>query len=338
MSQDANVFGLNYGRLSAGAHSTFHQLAFEAALPDSKACIRRVVMWSNGSGLPPKPIHEVQSHFDALLSALSIPMGLSAELKLRRLRSLSTEALVRAVSAVPENAFRSVTDGAFVRQSLFSELQAGSLGRTLRRRGVELVLGDVRDEFNSYRLVSPPSSYGSLVARLAVEYPEHKAEKLARIYCPNGELPKWAGGSWQNVFGRIYADFQVHVTERGLVAALASTLPASSVHRYRIEWRALCTDRVMKPEMGVAHGSDLDIWWFGNGKELLAGEKQLVSDFLAPWSWFLKGESTDWGTKAVDEVRMIGPSGTRVDIKADEHWNGCLKIWNAIFGIGESRI
>lgn len=285
----------------------------------------------------PKPIHEVKSHFDALLSALSIPMTLPAEDKLERLRSVSTEALVQAVSVVPENAFRSVTDGAFVRHSLFAELHAGSLGRTMRRRGVEIVIGDARDEFNSYRLVSPPSSYDSLVSRLAVEYSKHKAEKLARIYCVDRKLPEWAG-SWQDVFGRVYADFQVHVTERGLVATLASTLPLSSVHRYRIEWRAQCTDLVMKPQMEVAHGSDLEIWWFGNGKQLLAGEKQLVSDFLEPWSRFLKGESADWGTKSIDEVRMIGPSGTRVDIRTDEHWDRCLKIWTAIFGIGESKL
>jgi len=73
------------------------------------------------------------------------------------------------------------------------------------------------------------------------------AEKLARLYCPGHNVP--TGSNWTETFGRIYADMQDHVMERGLLAALATSSPLSSTYRYRINWRAKCAFN------GVFHGS-----------------------------------------------------------------------------------
>ena len=327
-------FGGDPGRitiagLSAGAYSCFHQLAYEVGMPDGDACIRQVVMWSNGCGLPPKPIEEVKSHVDALLGALHIPSAPSAAEKLAKLKELSWEEIVRAVECVPENAFRAVTDGAFVRASLFAELRDGRFGAALRRRGVRLVIGEVRDEVTEYRERSPPASFDALVRRLAVEYPEAAAARLGRIYCPDGGLPAGCP-TWQDLFGRVYADMQVYVSERGFLSSVASALPLSSIARYRVEWRAKCIDEIAEPEKGVTHGTDLVIWLFGNMFKLWPEEKGLARAFVEPWTRFLTGKDFDWGTKSVSDFRTITENGT-ISTAKDVRWEECLGIWDSIF-------
>ena len=315
--------------LSAGAYSCFHQLAYEVGLPDNEACIRQVVMWSNGCGLPPKPVDEVRAHVDALLAALHVPATLGAAAKMAALRARPWPELVRAVERLTENAFRAVTDGAFVRASLFAELRDGRFGATLRRRGVRLAIGEVRDEVTEYRERSPPSSYGGLVRRLAVEYPEEAAERLGRIYGPTGGLP--AGfPTWQDLFGKVYADMQVYVSERGLLASVTPALPLSNIARYRIEWRAKCVDEIAGPEKGVTHGSDLVIWLFGNALKLSPKERELAQAFLEPWARFLKGHEFDWGTKSIAELRTVTSDGS-VGVESDARWEECLGIWDSLF-------
>ena len=321
--------------LSAGAYSTFHQLAYEVGLPDDAACIRRVVMWSNGCGLPPKPVAEVQTAVDKLLAELLISADLDPQTKLEKLRAEPWEEIVCAVAALPENSFRAVTDGAFVRASLFEELRLGTFAETLRRRGVKIVTGEVRDEINEYREVSPPSSHDGLVTRLAIEYPEVIAKEMGKTYCPNGTLPP-DYETWQDLFGKVYSDMQVYVSERGFLSMIAPSLPLSSISRYRIEWRAKCVDDSMPPEKGVSHGSDLEIWFFGDGAVLLPKEKELVRNFLDPWKQFLNGQGFDWGTKSIEDFRMIAEDGHNVSIEKDKRWGECIQIWKSILQMDDT--
>jgi len=322
-----NKKNITVGGLSAGAYSTFHQLAYELGLPDDQAIIRRVVLFSNGAGLPPKPLHEVQSHFDMLLTALDIPKEVDAKSKLEMLRALPVEELTKATAKLPENSFRAVNDGQWVRHSLFQEIEDGRFARTMLRRGIKIMIGDLPDENNVYELVQPPSSYDSLVQRLSVEYPEAAAKKIAKIYCPGGALPD--GSTWLETFGHIYADMQVHVTERGLLAALARTLPLSSILRYRINWRAECVSKFMPVEMGVAHGCDLTVWFYGNGHGLLPQEQNLMRKFLEPFGAFLSGEERDYGTGGIEEVRVILPDMS-IRIIKDSDWHRCQEIWHGL--------
>ena len=330
-----NKKNITVGGLSAGAYSTFHQLAYELGLSDDQAIIRRVVLFSNGAGLPPKPLHEVQSHFDMLLSALEIPKEMDTKSKLQKLRTLSVAELTRATAKLPENSFRAVNDGQWVRHSLFQEIEDGRFAHTMLRRGIKIMIGDLPDENNVYKRVQPPSSYASLIQRLSVEYPDAAAKKLAKIYCPNGGLP--AGSTWQETFGHIYADMQVHVTERGLLAALARTLPLSSIYRYRIEWRAECVKKFMPVEMGMAHGCDLVVWFYGNGYGLLPQERKLIGKFLEPFGAFLRGEEREFGTGTIEEVRAILPDMS-IRIVRDEDWRRCQDIWQGLRLVRLSRL
>lgn len=322
-----NQHNITVGGLSAGAYSTFHQLSYELALPDDQAIIRRVVLFSNGAGLPPKPLHEVQSHFDMLLAMLGIPQTIDAKSKIARLRALPFEDLVRATSKLPENSFRAVNDGQWVRHSLFEEIKDGRFAKAMLRRGIKILIGDLPDENNVYKMVQPPSSYDGLVRRLSVEYPESACRKMAKLYCPTGAPPE--GSNWTEIFGHIYADMQVHVTERGLLAALAKTLPLSSILRYRINWRTQSVDKIAPPSMGVCHGSDLTIWFYGNGLGLLSDEQYIVRKFLAPFAAFLRGAEHEYGTGTIEEVRAI-QSDMSIAVVKDKDWARCQDIWRSL--------
>lgn len=337
-----NPANITVAGLSAGAYSTFHQLAYSFSLPQDRALIRRVLMWSNGCGLQPKSIAEVQIHFDTLIEVLGIPKNLSGKEKLVRLRSTPWQQLAQAVDKVPVNAFRAVTDGAFVRRSLFAELHSGAFAQKLRERGIKVMAGDVKDEFNSYRVVSPPTSYQGLIQRLAVEYPEESSERLARLYCPHGQLPV-GYKSWQDIFGRIYADTQVHVTQRGFISSLEPISPSKQLFRYRIERRAKCLDQIMSPEMGVAHGSDFCFWFWGHcfnmKADLTKEEAKLARALLEPLASYVGGEDEiEWGTQVVNGARKIGQYSDTVETARDPLWEPSLKIWRALHGFGEAKL
>lgn len=330
-----NPNNVTLGGMSAGAYSVIHQLAYELALPDGQAFISRVVLWSNGPGVQPKKLPEVQEQFDELVAMLDIPQELPAKDKLARLRALSSSQLVSAIGRMKQNSFRTITDGHFVRHSLFREIADGRFAKAMLKRGIKVMIGDLPDEANVYKKVNPPSSYQTLVDRLGAEYPRSTSKALARLYCPR-KAPL-EGGNWQETFGRIYTDIQVYVTARGFIAALAKTLPLEYIYRYRIIHRLRCVDRIFPREMGVTHSSDLTIWFYGNGAELTASEQTLLKEYLKPFGEFLRGEQVAWGTQSIRETRTI-TSDQRIEIIVDEDWERCQCVWDALQSFRASRL
>ena len=333
-----NKDNIALGGLSAGAHSTFHQLSYELGLPDSEAFIKRVVMYSNGTAFQPKTVAENQGLFDALLTTLGFPLSLSSSEKVSRLRSLPSTVLVSATEKMVQNQFRATTDGAFVKETLFQDLRSGRYAETMARRGIKVLLGDVKDEPSAYKQEYPPSSYDSMRLRLGADYTSAAVDALTAIYLPNGAPP--TGQSWQDVFGQVYADVQVYVTQRGFIFELAKHLPKDSIFRYRIEWRARCVDLLYPPEMGVTHASDMPIWFFGNGwpEGLGLEEKEeiMIQEWLGPFWKFLKGEDGDlgWGTKGLEDVRCIRGDMT-IGVKRDGDWERGLEIWEKLKVVDE---
>ena len=322
-----NKYNITIGGMSAGAHSAIYQLAFELSLPDSLAFIRRVVLWSNGPGVQPKSLGEAQDQFEELFKILGIPRKLEAKDKLAKLREIPADHLLGAVGEMKLNSFRAVTDGVFVRETLFQEIEDGRFARKMLERGILVMIGDLPDEATLYRLIKPPSSYEGLIDRLSIEYPRASCRILGRIYCPN-RLPI-AGSTWQDTFGLIYTDIQIYVTARGFIAALARNFPLDSIYRYRMNWRAKCVDQIYPKKMGVTHASDLTIWFYGNGASLLPAEKASVKLFLGPFAAFLRGEKCAWGTESIRDVRSLAPDGS-IKIVEDKDWDRSLKIWNTL--------
>ena len=87
----------------------------------------------------------------------------------------------------------------------------------------------------------------------------------------------------------------------------------------------------MDPELGVTHGTDMAIWFFGNGLPLFEKEKELTRRFLEPWAKFLNGDEFVWGTQGIDEFRKITADGKDIAIEKDTRWDESLRIWSSIF-------
>ena len=330
-----NENNITLGGLSAGAHSVFHQLSYELGLPEDQSIIRRVVMYSNGPGVQPKSLLEAQEQFDELLALLGNHNELTGKEKLTRLKAVPWTELIAASGKMTKNSFRAVTDGGFIRRTLFQEIQDGRFATAMAQREMKILIGDLPDELSIYRLENPPSSYAGLVERLHVEYPLAATKALMKIYCPAKALP--SGQSWQDLFGRIYADVQVHVTERGFIAALTPTLPLSHIYRYRINWRPKCVDLIYPKDWGIAHGSDLAIWFYGSGANLTPGERILIQQFLKPFAAYLKGEEPSWGTQSIRQAKAILQDGS-LGFVEDGDWDTCLRVWNRLQNPNSSRL
>lgn len=291
-------------------------------------------MLSNGPGVQPKSEFDAQAQFDALLSALKIPQNKSVSDKLAQLRRIPSRELINASLETQYHQYRPWHDGQFVANTLFLDIDNGTFARRMLERNVRLINGECRDEHFLYGTwFTPQNSLKSLRQRLEVEYPQQDCDALIKLYYQDGKLPPDCK-DWQDAFGRIYADMQVHMLERGFMNALAQGGAGHLVYRYRIEYRVKCVP--LPPEWGVTHSSDLSMWLWGNGARLEEEEKQIVRAALVePLVDFVNGSDhpVRWGTsrESLQQVRRLRPDG-RVDIWYDDGdlWHKGVKVWNAL--------
>jgi carboxylesterase type B len=314
-----NKDNITVGGLSAGSYATFHQLAHDIDLNSKRQIIRRVIQWSNGCGVQPKQICEAQRQFDDLVFVLGIPRSLSGNQKLEILRSKTADELVVAWEKLSQVWVRPVL-GDFMSDNLFQSLYNGSFGRRMKELGIQTLIGDLTQEWHVYKMTYPPDSYDGLVDRLSWDYPRHIAEAVCEPYNSSGQR------DWREIFGKLYADMQIHSTMRGFLQCISPGVPLNHIHRYRIDWRAQCIDKRLPPEVGATHATDLAIWFFGNGDSLKGTEKELVKEWLHPVGEFLRGEKVNWGTKSLREVRYLTSDG-RIEIRGDEVWDEKMPLW-----------
>jgi carboxylesterase type B len=336
---DGDSSNITIGGYSAGAHSTFHQLAYDLSVPDSKSIVRRALMLSNGPGMQPKTLDEAQTQFEELLGALHIPLDLPAAEKITRIRSLDAKILIKSSTDLKYHQFRAVTDGSFVRHGLFNEIDTGGFARQMVRKGIKLIIGECSDEHFVYGTWRPPTdSFDSLFRRLQADYSLSACEALANYYYPDRKLPKGCA-NWQDAFGRIYADVQIHHLERGMVGALVRHGAGDLIYRYRTEWRAQCCDKGWPKEWGVTHGTDMtSIWFWGNGEQLSKREKKMVkSAFHDNFAKFLKGEDMEWGTQHPLHIRRMTPDGSVV-CEEDPHMEEGVRVWNVLKKVGATGV
>ena len=325
-----NPSNITVGGYSAGAHSAFHQVAYDLGVPENKAVVKRAMLLSNGPGMQPKSLDETQTQFNEFLRALNIPLDLAPAAKLARLRALDTKTLIKASTSIDLHQFRAVTDGTFVRHDLLAELDNGTFTARMKRRGLKLLMGECANEHFLYGTWRPPApGPAALHRRLSADYAQAACDALMAHYFPSGRLPA-RFVSWRAAFGHVYADVQIHALERGLARAFARNGAADLLYRYRIEWRAACIDGALPREYGATHTSDLAIWFWGNGQGLGVDEKRVVEEaFLEPLSRFLKGEEVSWGTVGAGQIRTLKGDG-RVVVEEDEGLEEGLGLWDAL--------
>lgn len=326
-----NPNNITVGGYSAGSYSTFHQLAHDLFLPKESSIIKRAIMWSNGPGVQPKFIPEHQQQFKEVLGALNIPFDLPSSQKLACLRSVPADRLVAIQDSLAKSEFRPISDGAFIDKDLFQKINDGSFGRRMKDRGVKLINGECRDEHFLYgQWRKPSNSREAVFYRLAADYPEAVVEKIMPIYCPGSALPPWAK-DWQDAFGKIYADMQVHCLERGFADKLTKggLIVGKHLLRYRIDWRAECVE--LPKSWHVTHSSDMPIWFWGMGmgEGLTDEEKLKLKDVNSFFARFVKGDNVEWIVKGPQMMHRLTDRGT-MDMWKDERWADGLAIWSAV--------
>ncbi|KAF1957205.1 paraben-hydrolyzing esterase precursor [Byssothecium circinans] len=329
---------ITIGGYSAGSHSTFQQLAFDLGQPDEKAIVRRALMFSNGPGMQPKSLDEAQLQFDELVTMLEIPSDMTAAEKLSVLRTMTPKLLLDAIAKMKYHQFRGVTDGHFIRPGLLNELDSGAFAAVMKRRNIKLMMGECRDEhfvYGTWR--TPENSYNSVLRRLRADYPLEACTALIHYYFPRREHGH-RYKNWQDAFGHIYADIQIHHLERGMANALVNHGAGDLLYRYRVEWRAQCCDKHYPVEWGVTHGTDaLGIWFWGGGERLSNREKELVrTAFHDLFARFVKGERVDWGTAHALQLRTMKPDGSVV-VEEDRWLVEGVKVWNILKSVGEEK-
>ncbi|KAK0252108.1 hypothetical protein LTS09_012902 [Friedmanniomyces endolithicus] len=330
-----DVNNITVGGYSAGSHSTFQQLAHELYyVPDDKAVIKRAIMWSNSPGVQPRTVIEHQKQFDEYLTKLKIPLNIPAEEKLKRLRALSATQLVDVQDSMVISEFRATSEGAFIPKDVIANINSGDFARRMQKRGIKLMNGECREEHNSYRSWrTPTSSYEAVYTRLCADYPESAVTKLMDHTCgPNHSLPV-AQGDWQDLFGRLYANMQVHCLERGFCNALVKggMVPGKDLLRYRFDWRAGCVQ--IPKEWGVTHATDMAIWFWGEGmgEGITEGEGVVLKPWNEAFATFVHGGEVHWPTTTVKEMVRLRDDG-KTDVWTDDRWDEGLEVWNLVNG------
>ncbi|KAJ4295623.1 hypothetical protein N0V90_007636 [Kalmusia sp. IMI 367209] len=291
-------------------------------------------MFSNGPGMQPKSLEDAQDQFSELCDALELSVKMSAKEKLAVLRALEPEALIDASQKIKHHQFRGVTDNAFIRDGLFEQLDSGVLASRMKQRSVKLIMGECRDEHFVYGEWHPPKdTYEGVFERLQADYPLAACEALMGLYFPERSLPT-TYNSWQDAFGHIYADMQIHHLERGMASALVSHGAGDLLYRYRMEWRAQCCDKIYPRKWSVTHGTDMAIWFWGNGERLSKKEKILVKKaFHDQFASFLKSDDVQWGTEHPLQLRALKPDGT-IAIEDDPWLAHGVKVWDILKNVG----
>jgi carboxylesterase type B len=343
-----NPNNITVGGLSAGSYSAFLQLYYDTYLPDSQRIIKRAYLWSNAIAIQPNSAASpfVTEQFDSLCSANSVPATLPESEKLSLLRQRPASSLITSLSKLKYHTFRAVTDGFFIPTTFLSSLHDGSFTTLLAEHTVSIILGEVSNEANLYALVIPPTEYSDLLVQLRNYYPDSVVKAMLKTY-PIPEKSCTNSKAWVDIFSRMVADGQVHASIRGLTHQLLhppkgpgiKTLPISSVHRYRIDWRAKPLDEWIQPALGVCHAADIPIWWVSGFRAGYTQEdKEAVLKFLEPFGDFFYGEEVNWGgTGRADEVRLLSKEGNVVEGWRDLDWERGLGFWNVLWEAQRGR-
>ncbi|KAJ6201945.1 carboxylesterase [Bipolaris maydis] len=330
-----NPHNITVGGYSAGAYSTFHQLAHELyQVPAGDQIIKRVIMLSNGPGVRPKTLQEHQVQFEELLCKLDIPANISDAKKLALLRAIPYQQLVDAQKTMVISEFKPMADGKFYPQNLFTNINSGDFARRMKNRGIKLFSGECRDEHTIYRVWrTPEDSLNSLRVRFCAEYPAGVVDDILNHYCGSeGKLPGNCE-NWPDLFGRIYADLQVHGLQRGFYNALLEEglEPGKDVFRYSLHRRLDCIKAILPVELGITHTSDIPIWLWGYDfpDGLTDQEKVWLRGWNQQFAAFVKGEDIEWGCTKSNEARRWREDGG-TDTWKDSRWEEGLALWKVV--------
>ncbi|PNP77092.1 hypothetical protein FNYG_09561 [Fusarium nygamai] len=332
----ANITVAGY---SAGAYSTFQQLSHELFCePEKSAIIRRIAMFSNGPGTEPKTLQDVQPQFDEFITRLGIPLDLEDSTKLAKLREVPYEKLIEVQSEMKISEFRVLAEGQFYPASLLDKINNGEFAKKMKTRGITLLNGECQEEHTMYRRWrTPTESYASVHQRLSSDFSPKVTETLMGQFCGAGEQLPAGNKTWREFFGRLYANVQVHLLERGFHDALVKggLEAGKDILRYRIERRLECVEEKIPSHLGVTHLTDIPIWLWGTGYQdgLTREEKVFLKGWNEGLAQFVNGDDVNWGPVKINEVRRWRSDG-ETDVVEDDLWEDGIAFWKLINSSG----
>jgi carboxylesterase type B len=346
-----HLFGGNPNNISAGGPGlvTALQLHYDAFQPPDNRIIRRAFLFSGAVSIQPEPAisYKPNRQFDEICSQLMIDIDLPSTDKVQLLRGVSVEKLLSVVRML-EIDFKPVTDGqgGFVPVWLMSSIWNGELGRRLKQRNVQVVIGDPSEQrlfyectatggLQSNRPTRPLLSRDALMLKLKAHYATDICDELIKRYARDIV-------DWNSVYCEIMADVQCHAAVRGFAQCLLSGgMSTRDVLRYHIAWRPKSVDEWISPSAGISHVMDMPVWlcsgWRGGFSKK---DKHDVLVFTKSFNRFVRGGQSDnsgWGTDADFEVRLLSPEG-EVMVAEDEMWVRKLKIWNTLREVQRNRV
>lgn len=303
------------------------------------------MMLANGPGMQPRDVAEKQLQFDQLTNALRIPRAITGSKILAQLRSMPAVDLVKASLSIQLHEFRHTTDGFFIKPDLFDDIVDGAWTQKFIDSGVELLLCECETEHFAFATWHEleEDTLQAVRERLSVDYPKDIIDGLIdEIYVPDGRtLPSQPINGhvckmWNEFFGVLYAELQVHAIQRGFLQQLFQDGAGHMVRRVRVGWRAKKADSNFPKEMGPTHGTDTALWFFGDGVglELLKKEEKIAREWCEGWWSWLRGDG--WGTgweecSKPSQMKYIDAKGTISHCgDSQEDWLRGLAIWTLI--------
>ncbi|ESK93946.1 acetylcholinesterase [Moniliophthora roreri MCA 2997] len=319
---------------SAGAYST-HAIAAHDFLmnPTGPSRYKRLVMYSNAIPADPKSLDDVQPQFDELLDVCNISYSLPGQEKLAALRAIPALELIDKIMTLSAHTFRPIRDGHFFPLDLFDRFTAGDFAKEFKRRGLQVLLGEVRDEETLYRQTNPPHDLESLYTEVGNYYSPSVTRMMVDAYL-NRKVHKDSArpdpdpniDPWKKVFGDIISDGQVRAPARLLVRQLhGAGVPLSSIRRYMINWRPSFVNARAPKEFGVSHALDKPIWNFSIMHGPTPDEELTMRAWIKDLVDFVHGRQTDYGTRHCNEHKVLRPDGT-IAVEKDEKWDYLIAV------------
>lgn len=323
-----NPTEITVGGLSAGAYSTFFQLAYELYHPGAPQIIKQVIFFSNCLYVQPKSIEECQEQFEEVCEKLDIPSNLTGAEKLAAIRALDSEFLEDLISTLRLHTFRAVTDGKFISPSLLEDVTSGEYTSKIIKKNVRIMCGDVNNEGFTYSILNTPKTLYELEDQIENYYPKKVVSALLNLYdCKHLTTEE----EIKEVFGKIIADGQVYASLRGYLNKIFS-YGFKNIFRYKISFRPTYFDGFLDSDAKVPHGCDLPVWFYSLRDGFTDQEHESTKKWLQPYVSFLNFDEvlSSWDNSDVKKIRWYKADGSIVYVE-DPDWYWGVKVANVAY-------
>lgn len=323
---------ISVGGISAGAYSTFFQLAYELYHPEDNQIIKQALFFSNLVYVQPKTIEECQEQFDEIVEKLDIDPKASAQEKLAVLRELDAPFIEDFIPTLTHHTFRAVTDDKFISSTLIKDLDSGEYARRLlsiKGDKFRILCGEVDNEPLKYSLLNTPQTLAELPVQVGNYYPKSIVDSLLDLYKVDKLNP--ASSTLKEdlrvAYGDIIGDGQVYASGRGYLHKLVEHgFPSKNIFRYRVSYRAKWLDNHIEPDDKVPHAGDFSLWFYCLREGYTDEERIHINEWLQPYLQFLNFKSLDsWDSDDVKKYRIFKEDGS-FDYVDDIHWDWGVKV------------